>query len=495
MAGVGIRAIRIVKGDLVVNVHGQGAGAQGVVLAADQVHGIYDAPIKTTYKSGAFQEGSSHRFTKKMQRDMELGFHIQDTFTSYEFNDSQFRQMFDYEQDRWDPDYVPTTIEVDTTLSGIRKLDVFMYEDPDFTPSLDPISQQFGNVILKLRAPDPMWYEDQVITSFDAGTTSASGHVTVENPTDNILYQKWILTQANWSVADYQWVGAKGARAPGGADGARLVKNINVTAGNGGITVDLDRTQLMYRDANDTNALGQFGATKIFNYAVPPYTPATDLVVSYTSAPSGGAMAQLVMPKRWSRPWGLEILNSTANVLGAPQEQIFTADDFTYQIPTFADMVDYAMLSGGGGGDGGTLGSQHGGGAAVWATGTLVRGDDIPWATDKIIGFVGAGGKFGNALRGWSPQNGGTSRITADGMSDRTSTPGGGGAYTAKHTGHGPGSVVYNGRAYYGGEDCSILGQDGVAPGGGGSAGFPLGPGGYGARGVAHFYAYQSGSG
>jgi hypothetical protein len=74
---------------------------------------------------------------------------------------------------------------------------------------------------------------------------------------------------------------------------------------NGGAVVDLDGNELMFRDANDTNILGQL-AGQFFNFPIPPYTPPTDLPVSYTGAPGGGAMVRLVQPRMWSRPWGLE---------------------------------------------------------------------------------------------------------------------------------------------------------------------------------------------
>ena len=115
------------------------------------------------------------------------------------------------------------------------------------------------------------------------------------------------MTPAIWNVPDLQWVGAKGARAPGGANGGRVVTNIIVSLANGGAVIDLDRQELMFRDANDTNILGQL-AGKYFNYEIPPYTPTTNIGISYSGAPASGAMAQLVQPRHWSRPWGLELV-------------------------------------------------------------------------------------------------------------------------------------------------------------------------------------------
>lgn len=288
MTTPGITAIRIVKGGTVFHVHGEDAGAEGVWLAKGQVEGLYDAPVKTTWKTGAFQVGSSQRGRKFLHRDMTLGFHIKETVTSWEFNDSQFRRIFDYEEDPWDDNYQPTTIEVETTLSGVRKIDVLMSEPPDFDTDLDPQMQQHGNVIFKLRSGQPMWYQDDY-------TSRSNTSVAVQNPTDQIAFHKWELPVGTLVLPDREWQGAPGARTP---VGTRTV-TVPVPSGSGGAVVDLDRSELMFRDANNTNILAQL-AGKFFEYPIPPYTPPTNLAVS-------GGSVLVRIPVRWSRPWGLEL--------------------------------------------------------------------------------------------------------------------------------------------------------------------------------------------
>jgi|SRR6516225_286977 hypothetical protein len=306
MTDPGIVAIRIVRGGTTFHVHGDQAGAEGVWLAAGQVDGIYDAPVKTTWKTGAFQEGSWQKYNKWLHRDMSLGFHIRDTFTEYELNESLFRQIFDYQLDPWEDPPTLTTMEVETTLSGVRKLDLLLYEAPVFQSDLDPLTQQYGNLILKVRAGQPFWYQDDLVTSFTDTAASSTGWVYASNPTDCIAYQKWILTRGTWTLPDYQWVGGRGVRQPGGADGTRYVQNIIVSDTNGGAVVDTDRQNLMFRDANNTNILGQL-AGQFFLYTIPPYTPSTTLEVVYSAAPAGGAMVQLIVPQHWTRPWGMEL--------------------------------------------------------------------------------------------------------------------------------------------------------------------------------------------
>jgi len=293
MTNPGITAIRIVKGSTVFHVHGDQAGAEGVWLAKGQVTGLYDAPVQTTWKTGAFQVGSTQRSKKFLHRDLQLGFHIKDTATSWEFNESEFRNIFDYEEDPWDANYEPTVIEVETEISGIRKLDVLMSEAPQFDSELDPQMQQFGNVIFPLRAGQPFWYEDDYTSS-----RSSTGNVTVQNLTDQIAYHKWILTPGTYTLPDYSWSGGPGERI---VASNRTVSGITITEANGGAVIDLDRNELMFRDASNTNLLAQLAGT-FFEFPIPPYTPATSLPVAI----SGGGSVQLRVPQRWSRPWGLE---------------------------------------------------------------------------------------------------------------------------------------------------------------------------------------------
>lgn len=289
--------------------HGDGAGVEGIWNAEGQVRGIYDAPVKTTWKTGAFQEGSTQKAKKVLQRDMELGFHCVETDLpprSAEDNESEFRKIFDYEVDPYDDDPEPTTLHLETDKSGERKLDVLMYDTPIFEADVDPIENQYINLILKLRAGQPMWYEDDVITAFKAGSTAATGFIEVENRTDQPMRQKWILTRATWTLPDFSWKGGKYRRKPGGVHKDRTITLPPITDVQGGAVVSLDTiNDLMIRDAHYTNLLPLLGG-KFFQYVIPPYTPKQYLPISYTGAPAGGAMAQLVQPQRWSRPWGQE---------------------------------------------------------------------------------------------------------------------------------------------------------------------------------------------
>lgn len=488
----GIHSIRIRKGDTVFHVHGDKAGQEGVWLAHGQVQGIYDAPVRTTWKTGAFQAGSTQKSRKWLHRDLTLGFHIKETFTSYEFNESLFRQIFDYEEDPWDPNYEPTTIEVETALSGVRKLDVLMWEQPDFDADIDPQQQQHGNLILKLRAGQPFWYSDDVTSNFSATTSSATGFVTVSNPTDQVMHQKWVLTRGTWTLPDYSWSGARGERAP---SSSRTVSDITITQANGGAVIDLDRQELMLRDQNNTNILAQLSG-KFFEYPIPPYTPARSLPVSYITAPAGGATVQLRQPRRWSRPWGMELASEAQDIYAGDLLTTFSlSGSYTYTIPDGATHVDVVLLGAGGGGGGGGVFTGRGGNKGSWFSTTLVRGSTIPTSVTQISGVVGAGGVGG---RRGDVNNGGNGEATTARAGNWTGTGAGGeGSGNPSNIlgvhGLGAGALLFQGRQYMGSDDVVRAGEPGDLPGGGGAGGKVFGNGGAGGRGQAWFYAYQLG--
>lgn len=294
-------------------VHPESDATEGVYLGQDQVKGIFAAPVRTAWKSGARQSGGTMKGKWNDVRDIELGFHVVADSIGGSQEDilSRFRRAVDYREDEWDHNSRLAKIEVATEVS-VRFLDVQLYEEPDFNPGTDPLVTGYGNPILPLRAAQPLWYEEeQVISTWSTASTSGSGTVTVSNPTDTVMYHKWILTRGTWTLPDRSWAGAANLRVPGvsklsGLDhSARTILMPPLGAIQGGATVDLDPMELNVRDAHDTNLLGQMPVPGMyFIYPIPPWTPPQTLPVSVTAAPAGGAMVQLVQPRRWSEPFG-----------------------------------------------------------------------------------------------------------------------------------------------------------------------------------------------
>lgn len=293
----------------IVHTHGDQAGAEGVWNAQGQVKGIYDSPVKTTWKTGAFQTGSTQKSKKWLHRDLMLGFHVTETRDrSAEDNESDLRGMFAYDEDEWDDNPEPTTLHIDTEKSGERRLDVMMYDTLDLETDVDPLGQQYFNPIYKVRAGQPHWYQPDHQTVFENSASAASGFIEVSNPTDIPMKIKWILTRAQWNIPDVSWKGGKYNRRPGGVYANRVIKMRPITDVQGGAVISLDTSRdLMVRDHNYTNALPTLLPNgQHFQHVIPPYTPKQLLPISYTGAPAGGARAVLVQPRLWSRAWGLE---------------------------------------------------------------------------------------------------------------------------------------------------------------------------------------------
>lgn len=307
MAATGITRIEIFgQNDEYLCVHGEGAGQQGVWLGEDQVHGIYDAPEKQTWKSGARMIGSKQKNRKILARDMDLGFKcVETSIHTAEQNESYLVQAIGYDLDEYDDDAKYARLRITTEMSGWRDLDIVQYEEPDFSPKQDPLKDKLLNPILKLRSGNPDWYEDDIIST---ATWLSDGwqEVTVENPTPRPMMHKWVATMGTWTIPDFSWRGPKGNRRPGGPHLDRYITCPEITASDGGMRIDTDLTKLMARSANNTNILARFGA-QFFKYVIPPFTQQQTLPVYCTGVPDAGAQLQLIQPRRWPRPWGLEL--------------------------------------------------------------------------------------------------------------------------------------------------------------------------------------------
>jgi hypothetical protein len=183
-----------------------------------------------------------------------------------------------------------------------------------------------------------------------------------------------------------------------------------------------------------------------------------------------------------------------------------TVGAYTFSIPTYCTKIDIVLIGGGKGGEGSQNSGAffgidgQGGNAGSWTATTWVRGVDIPWDITAITGSVGAGGISGD-YNGVDGGNGGNSTATYSGGSTisglgATSQTGQRGG--ANSIGASAGSVLHNGRTYYGGTggvpSHSDPAPSGTAPGGGGAGAWldPFGNkrGGAGARGQVWFYAY-----
>lgn len=293
------------------DVHGEGAGIQGVMLKEKQVEGLYDAPVKTEYKSTVRGRGGQVRNVRYLIREVSLGFMVAGERygmpAPFAEIYSAFRKGFDYELDEWDDDAKKARCTWTTEMSGARWLDLLLADTIDFRPDRDPLVDDYGNPILPLKAEQPFWESRQKVTSWSTAATAGSGFIEVSNPTPIPMFHKFVFTRGNWSLPDVSWRGRRYHRAPAGEYHDRMIELPPVTVLQQGGTVDLDPNQLMVRDAGNTNYLGQMPTPgQFFMHKIPPYTPKTLLPVAVTGAPAGGAMVQCLQPRLWSNAWGGE---------------------------------------------------------------------------------------------------------------------------------------------------------------------------------------------
>lgn len=170
-----------------------------------------------------------------------------------------------------------------------------------------------------------------------------------------------------------------------------------------------------------------------------------------------------------------------------------------YVIPVWCRFVDVVLLGAGGGGASSGIAYLLGGfpgEAGKYATVTLERGVDIPWATTQIVITISSGGSRGSGgFTGNPGGKGGNTLASAAGWAGLTGVGGDGGVTSATGTpdnaGISPGDLTYNGRAYKGGGSAGT-GKPGDPPGGGGGGGGSFGQAaGVGASGAAWCRAYQ----
>lgn len=291
---------------------GPGAGDQGLYLGTDP-QGLYDSPVETTYKSGAFEIGG--KLTKVTRRYRNLMLSI----GAYAFGpeewaeaDSNIRKAFEYELDPWDPNAMPTILRVTTDRSGPRELRVFMSESPVMEMSTDPFDYEHSELPVALVAPEPDWQSPAEVESVTFTGTSGEQFITLSNPTPLPMMHTWIIAgQGTVGLPDFSWTGPKYARVPGvdqatGKDHSSRMLTLQVLPEDaGGVTAEVDRMKIPFRNkANSMRPTAAMRGNRLL-YKVPPYTPPTQVPV-YVTAAQPGLTVTCIQPRLWPRPWGLE---------------------------------------------------------------------------------------------------------------------------------------------------------------------------------------------
>ena len=262
--------------------HGVGAGREGVHLG-ESPEGIYDAPVRTLWQQGAFQEGATPNGARWDARDIVFTAMVQSVAgRSWQDVDSAWRRAWSYTED--------SVLRV-TTPSGTRELRLRMFESPKFTPDIDPRVNEFGEVVMTCRAGDPFWREQPEKQTVVASSASGTGYLDVVNPTDKDMWLRWVSAPGSrWTLPDFDFAG-----------GTRTV-TLPTAYTSREVLIDTHPLREQVVVVGWANAWEAMGGVQ-FIHPVPAYTPPTQVPVSWSG--SGGSL-MLVQDKRWSRPWGLE---------------------------------------------------------------------------------------------------------------------------------------------------------------------------------------------
>ena len=290
------------------HVWGEQKGAENVALMAGGVQGIYDAPTISEWTRARRQRGGRFKGIEQSERDVVLTLGVRGSggsalaeHESAVDTDSQIRQAFTYQLDRWDTsDELAKIVAAED--GDERWLHVQMGQEPEFNPETLKSDATFLKTSFRLKVAQPMWEAKPWMSAWETSSSGTrSGSVTVHNPTDQPMFQTWILTPGTWTLPDPIWQGRPRNRT---VKTMRTVPLNQVTYAHGGLRVSLDQMKRMFTNLAGTNVAGDVAAGYWFLNEVPPYTPKTTLPLSVV-APTGGARAELHQPRLWSRPWGL----------------------------------------------------------------------------------------------------------------------------------------------------------------------------------------------
>lgn len=288
-------AVEGVRGEY-FTIHGPGCEDGGVVLDEDPEL-IWETPTTTNWRAGAYQEGGEYLGKKNNMYDVVLPMHISSTAELDWLSVwSMWRRAFDFDRKAY---------LVATSDSGVRRLGVQLLETPPFRPKNDPGPNEYAPMPMRLRAGWPFWVEEDTVDVFKSTATSPlvvwdgaayySGTVVVSNPTNQPSYLKWIVetpTGGKFALPDFSW-----ETDPEHEDYEfrnRLVHFPTLGIGER-LVVDSYPDNDTYTSNLNPLFVGRMGGIE-FEFAVPPYTPPTEIPVGVNKP---GITVMVRQPRNW----------------------------------------------------------------------------------------------------------------------------------------------------------------------------------------------------
>ncbi|WP_280201388.1 phage tail protein [Nocardia cyriacigeorgica] len=291
---------------------GPGQWDRGVCLA-DEDEGtdfdaMYEAPVTAIYNSTAFQIGADFGGTREEPYDFILALHVKGTRKMpWRRIDSAFRKSLSFRRE--------SKLWV-TTSDSKRHLAVRLGDKVRIKAPNEPNSERYAKLLIPLIGAYPRWIEEPAKSTFVTQTDTTApgsdweiGYVTVSNPLppDYEIYVKWRIQAATAGMIvklpDYSWGSDEYERAE--EDALRKVELAPLLAGEH-LLIDTDKMAFggQFQSSLDTEFPPRMGGKRLV-YPIPGGTPPTQVPVAVKGAPAGTGI-QVVCPRPWPRPWGLE---------------------------------------------------------------------------------------------------------------------------------------------------------------------------------------------
>ena len=268
------------------NIHGRHAARQGVALLKGSKK-LWEAPIKSVWMQGAFQEGATYLGYKTEPIDLVLAIGVRGKDREeWQATDSRFIASMGSPDDE-------VTLEARSS-SGTRSLTLRLMASPELAGDYEEHRNGVSQYVMQFRAGWPRWVGEADTSVWTSAASTGSGFVTVTNPTDTWMYPQWVCSApGRWVVPDFSW---------GDDDQAsRLITTPTLSTGQD-LTIDTYPANEPYVARDGSNIAGRFGGV-MFLHPVPPHTPPTKLPVRLEAGKAGSAI-MLRMPRNYRRPWG-----------------------------------------------------------------------------------------------------------------------------------------------------------------------------------------------
>lgn len=266
---------------------GPGAGAQGLTVSPN-IQNLIETPVKTLWVPGPFGQ----QYVGKRVQRREMVFSVQvfdDDPDTWATIDAQWRWAWDYD--------IESVLSV-TTSDGTRTLNLRLLEAPKPYGDRDPHITHDSPVIMTVAAEFPYWTEPSTLFEWSTANKTGTTSFPVQNDGDVPVWLKYAFTDlATWKIADFSWGNGMYGRAA--ADAGRTVTLPALRAGEN-IVVDSDPRVQTIIAANDAPVQHRWSGNDLLYPLMPGAFGEVPLVMS---AATRGGVAELTVPRWFSRPW------------------------------------------------------------------------------------------------------------------------------------------------------------------------------------------------